>query len=168
MRRLFIAPVLALAAVGCSGRGRSAMVGGPDAGGRMVVQRAAGDVSTVVDGPARASYCAADSLLLIIGVGLTWSSGFAVRTVLPLAETRAFRIQPSLGELGTATAVFRPLRVGAAEFGTAGTVSLDPGTGVTGRFDLAVPDSGAEKRSFRGRWSAIPVRVLAGDSCAKS
>jgi hypothetical protein len=162
-------PLIAAAALGlasaaccaCSGAGWDA-----NAGGRVVVQRLARGSSRLLSDPGQAGYCPDDSILLVIAIGRKWSSGFALRAVLPLRGARSFAVQPSLGALGTAAAVFRPLEVGAAWFAESGVVRLDASQSVSGSFDLRAPDTTGAHVSFRGGWSHVPLRQLPKGACA--
>lgn len=164
MRRPFIANA-ALAALVCVACDAGAGAGPDPVGGRLVVQRVAKRTTKLSDGPGLASYCPADSLLLVIAIGRAWTSGFAVRVALPLREAGTFKVQRLLGDLGTATAAFRPIGEGAAQLGVGGTLRLEPSSGIRGGFEVAVPDSGGVHISFRGRWSRIPLRRLPRGSC---
>jgi len=162
-------PLIAAAALGLAGAACSACSGAgrdTNAGGRVVVQRVARGSTTLLSDPGQASYCPDDSILLVIAIGRKWSSGFAMRVVLPLRVARTFAGQPSLGGLGTATAVFRPLEVGAAWYADGGTMSLDASRSVSGSFDLTAPDTAGVHGSFRGRWSHLPLHLLPKGSCA--
>ena len=161
-------PLIAAAALGlagacnaCSGADRD-----PNAGGRVVVQRGTRGSTRLLSDPGQAGYCPDDSILLVIAVGRKWSSGFAIRVVLPLRAARTFTVQSSLGGQGTATAVFRPLEAGAAWYAEGGMVSLEASRSVSGSFDLTAPDTAGVHVSFRGRWSHLPVHLLPKGSCA--
>jgi hypothetical protein len=138
----------------------------PGVGGRVVVERVSGGSTRLLSNPGQAAYCADDSVLLVIAVGRTWSSGFAMRAAAPLNTARTFTVQPTLGGPGTAAAVFRPLDAGPARYADRGIVRLDASRSVSGSFDLTAPDSAGVHASFRGRWSHLPLRLLPKGSCA--
>ncbi len=159
------AAVLGFGGLACSGRSGAGADTRPD-GGRLVVERVSKRTVTLSSGPARAIYCPADSVLLIMGIGQQWANGFAIRVVLPVVSERDFTVTPSLSGLGTATAAFRPLGAGAALLGTGGTVRLEPSKLMAGRFDVAVPDSAGTRVSVQGHWSSVPLYALPKGSCA--
>jgi len=166
MRRLLLAaalPVLAGAACDAGhGAGASPF---PD-GGRFLAERVAGRTTTLVNSPAWATYCPADSQLVIVTLGPTWSGGLALRTVPPLSAPRDFQVQLALGDIGTATAAFRAPAAGGARVGVGGTVRVAVTTVVSGRFDVAIPDSGRSHVSIRGTLSRIPFSVLPAATCS--
>ena len=166
MRRLLLAAALpALAGAACDaghGAGTSPF---PD-GGRFLAERVARRTTTLVNGPAWATYCPADSLLVIVALGRTWNGGLALRTVPPLDVPRDFHVQTALGDIGTAAAAFRAPAAGAATVGVGGTVRVVVTRVVTGRFDVAMPDSGREHTSIRGTLSQIPFVMLPAATCS--
>lgn len=168
MRRLTSAAALLVLAGAACDASHGAGAGPIPEGGRLLAQRVAKRTTTILSDPAQASYCGADSLLVIIALGRTWTGGLALRVVLPLAAAHEFQVQPSLGGLGTATAAFRPLNAGVLQPGVSGTIHLDPSKDVTGRFDIAAPDSSGTRIAIRGRLSRIPVLVLAKGTCART
>lgn len=168
MRRLHSAAgaLLVLAGAACDA-GHGGGAGPIPDGGRLHAERVFKGTTTIVSGPAQASYCPADSLLVVIALGRKWTGGLAVRAVLPLVEARDFNVRPSLEGLGSATAAFRPLDAGVVQLGVDGTIHLEPAKGVSGRFDIAVPDVGGTHVFIRGRLSRIPLVVLPKGSCAR-
>jgi hypothetical protein len=165
MRRLLLAaalPVLAGAACDAGhGAGTSPF---PD-GGTFLAERVARRTTTLVNGPALATYCPADSLLVIVALGRSWNGGLALRTVPPLTP-RDYQVQLSLGDVGTATVAFRAPAAGAARVGVGGTVRLLVTTVANGQFDVALPDSGGAHVSIRGTLSGIPFRRLPAKACS--
>ncbi len=121
----------------------------------------------LVSAPAVATYCEPESTLVIVAVGRSWSGGFAIRTRLPLAPPRDFRVQQALAEIGSATAAVRPLGPGSALLGVGGTVHLEAGDAITGRFEVAVPDSGGLDASVRGTMTRIPISFLRTGACSR-
>jgi hypothetical protein len=166
MRRLLLAAALpVLAGAACDAGHRAGASPFPD-GGRLLAERVARRTTTLVDGPAFATYCPADSALVIIALGRTWSAGLALRTVPPLDAPRGFHVQLSLGDVGTATAAFRAPSAGAARLGVGGTVRAAVTVAVNGRFDVDLPDSGGSHVTIRGTLSRIPFSMLAAATCA--
>jgi len=162
-------PLIAAVALGLAGAACSACSGADrdhNAGGRVVVQRVGRGSTRLLSDPGQAGYCPDDSILLVLAIGRSWSSGFAMRVALPLRAARTFAVQPSLGGLGTAAAVFRPLEAGAAWYARSGMMRLDASRSVSGSFDLTAPDTAGVHVSFRGRWSHLPLHVLPKGSCA--
>jgi hypothetical protein len=162
---LLAAALLALAGAACDAGSGAGAGPNPD-GGRLLVQRVAKRTTTLLDGPGRAGYCAADSVLLVVAIGRNWTTGFAVRVILPLLEARTFQVQRSLGGPGTATAVFRPLVTGAAQVATGGTLRLETSRTINGHFEMAASESGPGHVSFRGRWSRLPLYPLPKGLCS--
>jgi len=165
MRRLFLAAALAALAGGACSAGRGPGASPFPAGGRFTAERVARRTTTLIGGPAWATYCPSDSLLVIVAIGRAWSGGLAVRAVPPLDVPRDFQVQLSLGRVGTATAAFRAPAAGAARVGVGGTVRLAVTTAVDGRFDIALPDSGGQRISIRGAFSRIPRVTLPASTC---
>jgi hypothetical protein len=163
-RLLAAAALLVLAGAACDA-GPGAGAGSSPGGGRLVAERVAKRTTTLWNGPAQASYCPSDSLMLIMAIGSDWTSGFAVRVVLPLIQERTFQVQRVLGGVGTATAAFRPLGTGPAQLGVGGSLRLEPSRTINGRFDVAAPDSGGVHVSIRGRWSRVPLHTTPAGSC---
>jgi hypothetical protein len=165
MRRALIAATalgLVGAAIGaCSGGGSDAITGG-----RVVARRVARGSTQLLNDPGQAGYCPDDSILLVTALGRRWTTGFTMRVVLPLQAAESLAVHPSLGGLGTAAAVFRPLDAGAAWYATRGMVRLDASRSVSGSFDLAAPDTGGVHVAFRGQWVHLPLHLLPKGSCA--
>ena len=162
MRRLLLAAALpALAGAACSGPGTTPF----PAGGRFTAERVARRTTTLVSGPAWATYCPSESLLVIVALGRAWNAGIAVRAVPPLSVQRDFQVQMALGDVGTAAAAFRAPVAGVARVGVGGTVQVAATTAVDGRFDIALPDSGGQRVSIRGTLSRIPFTTLSAATC---
>jgi hypothetical protein len=140
MRRRTIPPSLtlllgALAAGACGGSAGAGRY--PTAKeGRIVVEWRGGP--RLMDAAAWATYCAADSLLVIIAVDRSWGAGLVLHGRFPGASVRGFTVRPSVGEDGTAAAAFRAVTdsVQRAVMALRGTVWLDAGSRATGRFDV--------------------------------
>ncbi len=166
MRRLLLAAALpALAGAGCDA-GHGAGASPFPAGGRFVAERVARRTTTLLNSPAWATYCPADSQLVIIAISRKWNGGLALRTVPPFNAAGDFQVQVSLGGLGTATGAFRAPAAGSASVGVGGTVRVVVTAVVNGRFDIAVPDSGASHVSIRGTLSRIPFFTLPAATCS--
>jgi hypothetical protein len=150
-----IAALLVLAAAGC-GAGA----------GRLRIDQVGKPAATLLDAPARARYCASDSLLTVIAVGGTWAGGLALRVVLPLSRPDSFRIGRSLGGAGTATAALRE-RAGGARVATAGQVTLRAGWRLEGRFAFTATLGGGASQEFRGRMAGIRVEPAAEGACRR-
>ncbi len=163
-RAALAAALIGLAGLACDAGSR------PDGGlgqggGRVVVQRIAARSSRIADGPGLANYCPDDTLLVVIVLGRTWTGGLAMKVLLPLSAARTLSVQPVAGALGTANAAFRPMTGGKAEFGSGGTIELEPGRVVSGRFEVPSSDSAGARVVFRGRLSDVPVQSLPKGSC---
>ena len=165
MRRLLLAAALPmLAGAGCRA-GRGAGVSPFPIGGRFFAERVARGTATLIDGPAWATYCPSDSVLMITALGRSWNGGLALRAYPLTGAPRDLRIGQSLGDLGTATAAFRAPAAGGAHVGIGGTVRLEVNGTVSGRFDVALPDSARERVSIRGTLTRIPFSVLSAATC---
>jgi hypothetical protein len=165
MRRLFLAAALPmLAGAGC-GAGRDAGAGPFPVGGRFLAERVARRTTSLVDGPAWATYCPSDSVLMITALDRRWNGGLALRTYPLVGAQRDLQVRPSLGDLGTATAAFRAA-AGGAHVGTAGSVQVAVSGTVSGRFNVALPDSATEHVSIRGTLTLIPFSVLSAATCS--
>jgi len=166
MRRLLLAAALpALAGAACSaghGPGTSPF----PAGGRFTAERVAQRTTTLISGPAWATYCPSDSLLVVVALGRAWNGGLAVRAVPPLNVPRDFRIRMSLGDVGTAEAAFRSPAAGVARVGVGGTVRVAATATVDGAFDVTLPDSAGKGVSIRGTLSRIPIVTLPAAACS--
>jgi hypothetical protein len=166
MRRLLLAAALPmLAGAGCSA-GRGAGASPFPIGGRFLAKGVARQTTTLINGPAWATYCPSDSVLVIVALGRGWSGGLAVRTYPLLGPQRDLKVQLALGDLGTATAAFRAPAAGAAQVGVSGSVQVAVATTVSGRFDIALPDSGKKQVSIRGTLARIPFSVLSAATCS--
>ena len=165
MRRLLLAAVLPLlAGAACSGR-RGPGASPFPAGGRFRAERVAQHTTVLINGPAWATYCPSESLLVIVALGGTWNGGVAVRVVPPFDRPRDYRIQPSLADTGTASAAFRAPAAGAARVGVGGTVHLAIGDVVNGRFEVTLPDSARAHVAIRGTVTRVPVSRLSAGTC---
>jgi hypothetical protein len=156
MRRRVIAAVALVAGAACGT--------GSAADGRLLVEREAKRTTRLMYEPARADYCAADSLLIITAIGRDRTAGFALRVRLPLQAARTFVVQPMLGSVGTATAAFR-LPSGSGRLATAGTIRLEASGTVSGDFDVTVGDSAGTTVRFKGELHHAPVRQLPAGAC---
>ena len=155
-RRLAAAVIAALVGAACGA--------GSDAGGRLVVDRVTKGSGRLLDEPARAVYCAGESLLTVIAVGRVWSGGLALHVVLPVRAAVTLPVRRPPTGFGTATAAFRPAS-GVARLGVGGTVSLAPSSAVDGVFSITVTDSTLPDAAFRGRFSHIPYSTPSGPAC---
>jgi hypothetical protein len=166
MRRLLLAAALpVLAGAACSAGHGSGASPFPE-GGRWLAERIARRTTTLLNGPAWATYCPSESLLVIVALGPRWNGGLAVKMLPPLGAPRDYRVQLSLGDVGTAAAAFRARATGVALLGTGGSIHLAVTSAVNGQFDVALPDSGREHVSIRGTLSRIPVSVLSAATCS--
>lgn len=144
--RFFFLAVLMPLAVACPGE---------DAGtaGRMSVRRSTPD-EVLVDAPARARYCASDTLLTIMSFGDRWNVALAMRTPWPLL--RVYAVDSAVQGSGTAAIAARAVRDSVTRplLGLTGTIELDSGDVLGGTFDIDVgPDSTRTK--LTGRFSGL-------------
>jgi len=156
-----------LAAVGAalfvSGCGRST----PDArppearAGHLVVEQVARRRTRLLDAPARATFCAGDSALVIIALDETWAAGLVLHTLFPVAEARALRVASELGGDGTGAAAFRSVAdsVRQALLASGGAVRLAAGAPASGTFDITVPAPQGSRGPIRllGAFQALPA-----------
>ncbi len=166
MRRPFLAAALPVLAGAACSAGHSAGASPFPVGGRFRAEHVARRTTTLINGPAWATYCPSDSTLVIIALGRTWSGGLAVRTFPLVAGSRDFKVQLSLGDLGTGTAAFRAPGAGAARVGVSGAITVDVAATVSGRFEVALPDSAKQHAAVRGTLTRIPYAVLRGATCS--
>ena len=166
MRRLLLAAALPVLAGGACSAGHRAGDSPFPVGGRFLAEQVARRTTTLVNGPAWATYCPSDSVLVIIALGRTWSGGLAMRTFPLVAAPHEFQVQLSLDAVGTATAAFRASSAGPARVAVGGTVQVAVTNAVSGRFDLALPDSAKEHVSIRGTLTRIPFAVLPAATCS--
>jgi len=164
-----LVPLLAavLATAACGGAGEPARY--PAAGeGRLVVEWRGGE--RLIDVPAQATYCGGDSLLVIVAVDRHWGAGLVLHGRFPLVAARTYRVRPSLGEDGTASAALRSVAdsVQRAVLGLRGEVRLEPGGRATGRFEVgAAPLPGrSEPVHLAGAFRALPTSDTAGTCSA--
>lgn len=155
-RRLAAAVIAALVGAACGA--------GPDASNRLVVDRVTKGSGRLLDLPARATYCAGESLLTVIAVGRGWSGGFALHVVLPVRAAVTLPVRRPPAGFGAATAAFRPV-AGVARLGVGGTVTLAPSSVVDGVFSVTVTDSTPPDAVFRGRLFNIPYSTPSGPAC---
>jgi hypothetical protein len=155
-RRVAAAALAALVAAACSA--------GPDAGGRLLVERISRGSARLLDDPGQATYCAAESLLTVVAVGRSWSGGLAMRVTLPVRAAVTLQVRRSLGGYGTATAAFRPAG-GVARLGVSGAITLAPSSGVEGAFEVTVTDSAPPDAVVRGRLSRMVYTEPSGPPC---
>ncbi len=155
-RRVAAAALAALVAAACSA--------GPDAAGRLLVERTAKGAGRLLDDPGHATYCPTDSQLTVVAVGRAWSGGLAMHVTLPVRAAVTLRVQRSPGGYGTATAAFRPVN-GVARLGVSGTITLAPSSRVDGAFEVTVTDSVPPDAVFRGRLSHIMYSSPSGPPC---
>lgn len=163
--RSILAVAGAAIAVGGCGRGaRDARP--PDARpGYLVVERVGSGRTRLVDAPAQATYCAGDSVLVIIAVDRSWGAGLALRTQFPVPAPRALRLGPALEGDGTGTAALRAVTdsVQRALVASAGTVRLGAGPRASGTFDVRAPAVGAGRALDRllGAFQDLPTTETA-------
>lgn len=163
MRRVSLVPsLLVLAGPLLAGACRGSAGGAhPPAAveGRLVLAWRGG--ATLIDAPARATYCSGDSMLAVFAVDRRWGAGLLLHGRFPVDSTRAFAVRPALGDDGTATAAFRSVAdsVHRAVMALRGTVWLEPGTRATGHFAVgAAPLPGrSDPVHLVGAFRALPT-----------
>jgi hypothetical protein len=155
-RHLVAAVVMALTLAGCGEESNGS--------GRLQVERVTKGSGRLLDVPALASYCPAESLLTVIAVGPVWSGGLALRVTLPVRAPVTVQVRRTLDSLGSATAAFRPVG-GVARFGVSGTVTLRPSSAIDAVFQVSVTDSAGPNAVFRGRLSNVAYSTEPGPPC---
>jgi hypothetical protein len=143
-----------MAALGCSTAER--LLG---RSGRLRLERAGRSSGGLLDVPAEAAFCAADSTLRITGADRSWSAAIALRTTWP-ATSLEFAIDSLIGGPGSAAVAARPIRdsVGMALVAVRGLLRLAGRTRVAGTVDLlarGATDTVRLKGSFEAP-SAVP------------
>ena len=134
----------------------------PDARpGRLVIERVGRVRQRLMDASASATYCRADSLLVIVALDRGWGAGLAVQTPFPAPAERAVRVLPALGDSGTAILAVRAVgdSVQAALVAASGTVTLSTGAVATGSFLVTLPprDSGRIRERLVGAFRSLPT-----------
>lgn len=117
----------------------------------------------VVNGPAKARWCSADSILTILALGGDWNVALAMRT--PWPPLREFAIDSTVQGAGTGAIAARAARdsVSPPLLGLTGTVSIDSGDTLKGTLAIDVgPDSA--RRKLTGRFSGL---VADSSGCAR-
>ncbi len=130
--------------------------------GRLRLER---DGALLVEAPASASRCAADSTIAIVAIGGEWIAALALRVAWPLDAALQLPIVTA-GRPGSASLAARPVAdsVGLAVIGTRGVVHLEPGATLTGRFDAEAPTMPGAPDSVRITGRLEGVRI-ADDLC---
>ena len=128
--------MLLLAATGCGAADRLL-----HPVGRLQLQR--DGAGPLLDVPAEARFCGADSTLSIVGANRSWSAAVALRTSWPAARLE-FTIDSVIGAAGSAAVAARPLKdsVGLALTALHGTLRLDAPSRVKGSLDLVARGAG--------------------------
>jgi len=120
----------------------------------------------LLDAPARATFCAGDSVLVVIAVDEMWAAGLALRTIFPVPAVRSLRVATALGGEGTGAAAFRSVAdsVRQALVASGGAVRLAAGAQASGTFDIAVPAPQGSRGPIRllGAFRALPTAFTAG------
>lgn len=146
--RVFFLPIAAAAVVACPGEPAAPGTG------RLVLERTEPDPRTLLDAPARARYCARDSLVTIVAVDRSWSAAIALRT--PWPEVTLFSVDTTASILGTAALAARRIgdSIGLGLVSRSGRVELDTGALLAGTFTIEVgPDS--SRASLSGRFEGM-------------
>jgi hypothetical protein len=157
----------ATAVLGVSGCGGPADSRSPEArAGHLVVEQVARRRTRLLDAPARATFCAGDSVLVIVAVDEMWAAGLALRTLFPVPEARSLRVATALGGEGTGAAAFRSVAdsVRQALVASDGAVRLAAGAQASGTFDITVPAPQGSRGPIRllGAFRALPTADTAG------
>ena len=105
--------------------------------GRLRLERAGRSSGGLLDVPAEAAFCAADSTLRITGADGSWTAAIALRTTWP-APSLEFAIDSVVGGPGSAAVTARSIRdsVGTALIAVRGSLHLAGRTRVMGTVDL--------------------------------
>lgn len=143
---------------GCGGDSAS-LTGDRTRPGRLVMQREGAGAARLVDASARASWCAAESTLVIVAVDREWTGGLALRVGWPLPDAKVLLVRPRLETDRSATAALRSMgdSAGPALIGASGKVWLERDEAPTGHFDLIVATVGGGPVRVTGGFRAVPV-----------
>jgi hypothetical protein len=114
--------------------------------GRLTLDRTAPRAMHLADLPARAFYCSRDSQLTIVTEGGPWSAAFALRTAWP--PQSAYTINQTTGSPGTGLAAARSVAdsVRPALVAIRGSVTLQDGPSISGRFSF---ETGGDSQAVR-------------------
>jgi hypothetical protein len=170
-RLLLAAATAVLGVSGCGGGPADARP--PEARtGHLVVEQVARRRTRLLDAPARATFCAGDSVLVIVAVDETWAAGIALRTIFPVPAVRPLQIATALGGEGTGAAAFRSVAdsVRQALLASSGTVRLAAGAQASGTFDITVaaPEGSRGPIRLLGAFRALPTADTAGACGSRS
>ena len=159
--RLLLAAATAVLGVSACGGGPADSRPPEARAGHLVVERVARRRTHLLDAPARATFCAGDSVLVVIAVDETWAAGLALRTIFPVLAVRSLRVATALSGEGTGAAAFRAVAdsVRQALVASGGTVRLAAGAQASGTFDIAVPvpQGGRGPDRLLGAFQALPT-----------
>jgi hypothetical protein len=169
-RLLLAAATAVLGVSGCS-RGPADPRPPEARAGHLVVEQVARRRTRLLDAPARATFCAGDSVLVVLAVDGEWAAGLALRTFFPVPAVRSLHVGTALGGEGTGAAAFRSVAdsVRQALLASGGTVRLAADAQASGTFDITVQaplDSGGPIRLL-GAFRALPTADTAG-ACGPS
>jgi hypothetical protein len=123
--------------------------------------RLEGDGRTLVRATASASRCAADSTIAVVAVGAGWAAALAMRLPWPVDSDRVLTAAPLPSLMDAATVAARPVgdSVGPALVSARGTVIVEAGRTLTGRFDVIAPTlpGAPDSVHLTGRFDGVPV-----------
>jgi hypothetical protein len=161
-RRAFLLPLVLMCgtALGFACGGDSGGVtGDATRAGRLLMEREGHGAARFIDAPARASWCAAESSLVIVAVDRAWTGGIALRVTWPLGGARVFLVRRGLEGEGSATAALRSMAdsAGPALVAVSGTVRVERGTTPTGRLDVIAEAADGSPVRVSGRFRQIPL-----------
>jgi hypothetical protein len=164
--RLLLAAATAVLGVSACGGGPADSRPPEARAGHLVVEQVARRRTRLLDAPARATFCAGDSVLVVIAVDETWAAGLALRTIFPVLAVRSLRVATALSGEGTGAAAFRSVAdsVRQALLASSGTVRLAAGAQASGTFDITVPAPQGSRGPIRllGAFRALPTTDTAG------
>ncbi len=159
--------MVALALVACS---RNSQGVGP-AGGHFTFTRSTKQATrTLAAAPASASWCAADSSLVIVIVTSHGDGGAGARLHWPLKSLDTYQVGRRLGAVGSATVAWRPIEdtVRTALIADSGQLRLQTieSSYVSGSFTAWARGLGRDTSLARldGRLDRIPVVARCGDT----
>ena len=158
LRRTPRMAICLLAACACDGTSS-----GGEAPGRLTLARK-GEV--LVDAPASASRCPADSTIALVAIGTEWVAAISVRVAWPSDTARDLTVVRAPGRPGTGVVAARPVAdsAGSVLLAARGSIELGPGATMSGRFEVVAPTQPGAPDSvlLTGRFESV---LVADDLC---
>ena len=150
--RSLIASLLMIAMAGCRSDSEP-----PLPSGRLVLERTGAGAQRLAELTVTGRWCDSDTTLSLVGANHDWSFAVAVRAPWPADSSQSVTVDSSRAG-GLAAIAVRPIRdsVQHAIVGHSGTVTLEPGPVLAGRYEF-VSGTDSTVASFAGRFDDVTV-----------